>query len=169
MSWLDLAALVVVVLAAFDGAKNGLVWAALETVLVVATAAATRTLSPHVEPYVGKIADFAPENRAGAAHVVVLATTAAVLGGVLVLLKPATRGRRFARDGYFGGALGAVNGLFASLLVLSVVIWPARPVDVEDPLAKCRLVPAIEVAHGHGLAWFFPTYLPARLAELRRP
>jgi len=169
MSWFDLAALVVVALAVFDGAKNGLLWAALETALLVATAAATRTLPSRVEPYVRKVADFSPDDLSGASHVVVFATTAAVLSGVLILLKPATRRRRFKRDGYVGGALGAVNGVAAALLVFAIVIWPARPSGAEESLAESRLLPTLQAAHDHGFAWLFPEYVPSRLAELRRP
>jgi len=169
MSWFDLAALVVVALAVFDGARNGLLWAALETVLVVGTAAATRTLSPHVEPYIRKVADFAPGDLVGAAHVAVFTTSAAGLTGVLILLKPATRRRCFERDGYVGGALGAVNGVTAALLVFAIVMWPERPHGGEESLASSRLLPTLQAAHDHGFAWLFPEYVPSRLSELRRP
>jgi uncharacterized membrane protein required for colicin V production len=169
MSWFDLAALVVVALAVVDGARNGLLWAALETCVLVASALVARGLSSGVEPYVRKIVELTPQDLRGTAHVLVFVVSACVLFGVLILVKPAIRSRRFRHDGVAGGALGAVNGTLAAFLVFAIVIWPARRSDVEDSIAESRLVPVLRVAHEHGMAWLLPDYLPARLAELERP
>jgi uncharacterized membrane protein required for colicin V production len=169
MSWFDLAALVVVALAVVDGARSGLLWAALETCVLVASALVARALSPGMEPYVRKVVELAPQDLRGTAHVVVFAVAALVLFGVLILVKPAIKRRRFRHDGVAGGALGAVNGTIAALLLFAIVIWPARRSDVEDSIAESRLVPTMRIAHDHGLAWLLPDYVPARLGELQRP
>src|SRR5262245_17495975 len=121
MSWFDLAALVVIALAVVDGARSGLYWAALETCVLVASAAISRALAPGVEPYVRKVVELNREDLRGAAHVVVLAASACVLFGVAILVKPAIKRRRFQHDGVAGGILGAVNGTLAALLLFAVV------------------------------------------------
>ncbi len=169
MSWFDLAALVVVALAVVDGARSGLLWAALETCVLVASATIARSTSSAMEPYIRKIVDLEPDDLRGAAHVAAFAASASVLFGVLILVKPATKRRRFRHDGVAGGALGIVNGTLAALLVFAIVIWPARRPGVEDSIAGSRLVPTMRVAHGHGFAWLLPDYVESRLGELQRP
>jgi len=169
MTWLDLAALVLVAAAAFDGARGGLVWAALETFGIVLAAIASKSFAPHLEPYVAKVADLAPDHVAGAAYLVVFAATSAVVAGAVFLLKPATRRRRFRRDGWFGAALGVVNGVAVSLLFFAVAAGSARRASIEDALSTSRLAPTLAAVHDGGFAWLFPEHLPRRLDELRRP
>ncbi len=169
MSWFDLAALGVVALALVDGARGGLVWAALVAVFVAAAALAARTAAPHVEPYVRKVADLSPDDVRGAAHSTVLALAALAAAGVLYLLKPATRRRRFNRDGIWGAALGLATGLVAVVVVFAVLLWPSRRTSAEDALAESRLVALTRAANEHGLARLLPDWTAERLDELRGP
>jgi colicin V production protein len=167
MSWFDLAGLLVLALAIFDGARSGLAWALLELALLCGVAVVTRGLAAGVEPYMGKVADLPPADLRSASHVLVFGVTSAILLGVLVLLHPASRRWRFRRDSWLGALVGGVNGLFAALLVFSIVLWAAPQPSYEDLLVESRLRPVLAGALESGLGPLFPEYTAERLTELR--
>lgn len=169
MSWFDFGALVIIVLAVVDGVTSGLAWALLETVLVVASALAARGLRVYVEPYVLKVADLGPEDAAGASHLVVFALLACAFVGVMFLLHPASRKWRFRRDRWFGGAVGAVNGLLVSLVLFALAVWSHPRPAYEEALAESRLVSVLDGASDRGLSGLFPEWVPERMGQLRRP
>lgn len=158
-----------IALAVFDGARSGLAWAAVEAVLVVAAALAARGLHAEVEPYVAKFADLSPEDLSAASHLIVFVAFAALFAGVLILLHPASKRWRFKHDAWFGGVLGFVNGLLASLVIFSIVMWSHPRASGEDALASSRLVPVVRSVHGAGLSALFPAHAGRRLQELERP
>ena len=169
MSWFDLGAVVVIALAVLDGAKSGVVWAALETALLVGAGLAAQGLRSHVEPYVSKVADLAPEDLHSAAFVVVFALSACMFFGVLILLHPASKRWRFKHDSWYGAVLGLANGALAALLLFSMAIWSTPRPTYEDAVAGSRLVPVLDWAYGHGGERMFPEHVPERLSPLRRP
>jgi hypothetical protein len=169
MSWYDLAALVVVALAIADGARSGLAWAALESLAVAGTALLARAVHTPAEPYLAKVADLADRDMHCASHATVLAILACAVIGVMILLHPASRRWRFKRDGWFGGALGALNGLVAALVLFSTLLWWRPRPEAEESLAGSRLLAVLEVATDQGLAPLFPEHVPERLHELERP
>jgi uncharacterized membrane protein required for colicin V production len=170
MSWFDLGAVVLVALAAFDGARSGLVWALLETTLLVGAALAARGLHGPIEPYVQKVADFSADDLSCASHAVVFAVAACLLVGILILLHPASKRWRFARDAWFGGVVGALNGALGALLLFSVVIWCSpRQSAVEESIAESRLVPVLRASQESGLGAVLPEHVPDRLAQIRSP
>jgi uncharacterized membrane protein required for colicin V production len=127
MSWFDVAALVVVVLAVLDGATSGFAWAVMELVVLLGSAAAARALRPHAEPYLQKIAALPPSDLPWVTHLLVFALCACSLFGVLLLVHPAAKKWRFRNDRWFGGALGLLNGCLAAVLVSSMVIAATDP------------------------------------------
>jgi hypothetical protein len=169
MTWYDLGALVVVALAVLDGARSGLAWASAELAAILGVALAARALHAQIEPYLLKVADVAPDDRAGATHAIVFSALGALVIGVMILLHPASRRWRFRHDGWYGGALGALNGLLAALLVFSILLWSAPRPAVEETLAESRLSSALRVAEEARLGPLFPDRLPRRLVQLERP
>ena len=169
MSWFDLGALAVVALAVFDGARNGLVWALIEAILLLAAAILARVSHGHLEPYLLKIADLEPQDLHCASYLVVFVATGCVFVGALVLVHPASKRWRFRHDRWFGGALGGASGVFASLVIFSIVIWSHPRPSGEESLAESRLVPVLRTAADHGLAGVLPVHVPLRMTELERP
>jgi len=169
MSWFDFGAVVVIALAVFDGARNGLVWALLEAVLLVIAALAARGLHAEIEPYVLKVADLGPDDLRAASHLIVFAAFAALFAGVLILVHPASRRWRFRHDAWFGGGLGFANGLCGALVLFSIAMWSHPRPSIEEALASSRLLPVLRSVHGSGLTALFPEQVPERLAELERP
>lgn len=169
MSWFDLAALVVVGLAITDGARSGLAWAALESLAVTGTALLARAIHTPAEPYLAKIADLAERDMHCASHAVALVLLGSVVTGVMILLHPASRRWRFERDGWFGAALGAVNGLLAALVIFSTVLWWRPRPDAEESLASSRLLSVLRLASDEGLGPLFPDHVPERLHDFERP
>lgn len=169
MSWFDLGALVIIALAVADGARSGLAWAALESLAVTGTALLARAVHTPAEPYLAKIADLGTEDMHCASHAVMLALLGAAVIGVMILLHPASRRWRFKRDGWFGGVLGAVNGLVAALILFSTFLWWRPRPDAEESLAGSRLLPVLGVATDQGLAPLFPDCVPQRLHDFEHP
>ena len=169
MSWFDLGALVVIALAVTDGAKSGLAWAALESVAVVGTALLARAVHGPSEPYLAKLADLPDGDMHCASHIVALTLLGCTVTGVMILLHPASRRWRFERDAWFGAALGVVNGLLASLVIFSTVLWWRPRPDAEETLAGSRLTAVLQVATDRGLAPLFPEHVPGRLHDFERP
>jgi hypothetical protein len=169
MSWFDFGAVVVIALAVFDGSRNGLAWAALESLLLVTAALAARALHAEIEPYVLKVADLSPEDLRAASHLTVFAAFVVLFAGVLVLLHPASRRWRCKHDGWFGAALGLANGLCAALVLFSIVMWSRPRPSIEEALAGSRLVPVLRSVQGCGLGGIFPEQVPERLEQLERP
>jgi colicin V production protein len=169
MSWFDLGALVVVALAVADGARSGLAWAALESLAVAGTALLARAAHTPAEPYLAKITDLPDGDMHCASHVVVLALLGCAVTGVMILLHPASRRWRFKRDGWFGAALGVLNGLVAALVLFSTMLWWRPRPDAEETLASTRLLAVLRVATDQGLAPLFPEHVPGRLRDFERP
>lgn len=170
MTWFDLAALALIALAVFDGARSGLAWAVLELGAIAAAALAARWLAPHSEQIVAKIVDLASEEDLhGASHAVVFTLLALATAGVLVLVHPASRRWRFSHDRWPGAVVGAMNGLLVALLVFAVVAWPRPRPSYEEALNQSRLVPVLRTVSESGLSALFPAHLPARLQQLRGP
>lgn len=166
MSWIDVAALVVVAIAVYDGAKSGLAWALLETLVLAGGACAAAAIRPHAEPYVLKIAALGPRELPWITHAVMFALCACSLFGLLLLVHPATKKWRFKQDRWFGGAVGFVNGVAAALVVTTLVGGLASGA-VADEFRTSRTARA-----AHGVAESVPSAFPdgaaARLAELTR-
>lgn len=169
MTWYDLGALALVALAVLDGARSGLAWAATELAFLVAAAATARAVHAHAEPYLLKVVDVAPEDRAGATHAIAFGTLAAVAAGVLILLHPASKRWRFKHDAWYGGALGAANGSLLALVVFSILLWSSPRPSVEESLAESALAHTLRATEGPALAPLLPDRLPRRLEQLERP
>ena len=168
MSWFDLAALVLVTLAVVDGARSGLAWAGLESLAVAGTALLARAVHTPAEPYLAKIADLSERDMHCASHLVALVLLGVTVTGVMILLHPASRRWRFKRDGWFGGALGALNGLLAALVIFSTVLWWRPRPDAEDSLAGSHLLGLLRTASDQGLAPLFPEHVPERLRDFEQ-
>lgn len=169
MSWFDLGALFVVALAVLDGACNGLAWAALELALLLAAAFAARGLGSHVEPYLLKIADLAPDEVQSASHLTVFLAFAGVFAGILFLLHPASKRWRFRHDRWFGGVVGFATGTLGALLLFSIAMWSSPRTSVEESLAESRLLAVLKSARGNGLSGLFPQHVAGRVPQLERP
>ncbi len=169
MSWFDLGAVLVVALAVFDGARNGLAWAALEAALLVTAALGARGLGPHAEPYLLKIADLPADELRSTAHLTVFLAFAAAFGGILFLIHPASKRWRFRHDRWFGGTLGLATGTLGSLLLFSIVMWSRPRLAVEDALAESRLLAVLRTAKDNGMAGLLPVHVTERVVQLERP
>lgn len=165
MSWFDVAALVVVALAVLDGATSGLAWAALETLVLVGSAAAARALRPVAEPYLDKIAALPPTDLPWVTHLLVFALCACSLFGVLLLVHPAAKKWRFAKDRWWGGALGVLNGCLAAVLVTASVMAATAPAW-EAEARGSAVVRFVGSLSDGPLAPLFPEHAPARARQL---
>ena len=169
MSWFDLGALVVLALAIVDGARSGLAWAALETLAVAGTALLARAVNTPAEPYLAKIADLPDRDMHCASHLVALVLLGGTVTGVMILLHPASRRWRFKKDEWFGGVLGALNGLVASLVIFSTLLWWSPRPSAEETIGGSRLLAFLRVASDRGLAPLFPDHVPERLHDFEHP
>lgn len=168
MSWFDLGALVLTLLAAVDGATSGLAWAAMETAVLLGSAAAARALAPGAEPYVFKATDLPAHDLPWVTHVVVFAVCAGSMFGLLLLAHPAAKKWRFRRDAWAGGALGVVNGALASLLIFAVTIGTTHGAW-EEEAHRSRMLPVVASLTATPVAAVLPPYAPARAAALSEP
>ncbi|MCE9637884.1 MAG: CvpA family protein [Planctomycetes bacterium] len=144
MSWFDIGALVVVLLAVWDGAKSGLAWALMELSVFVGSALIAGAVRPHAEAYVFKIANLPPQDLPWVTHLAVFALCACTLFGILTLIHPAARKWRFKNDRWFGGAVGLMNGVVASVVVCGMLLAPTEKgwVDELKPSMLLRAVAA---------------------------
>lgn len=167
MSWFDIAAVVVILLAVFDGAKSGLAWALLEFAVFVGSAIAARAVRPHAEAYVFKIANLPPQDLPWVTHLAVFALCACTLFGVLTLVHPAARKWRFKNDRWFGGAVGLLNGCVASVVVCGMLLAPTEPAW-EAELKPSVLLRAVAAVADSPAAGLLPESAAARSAALLR-
>ncbi len=168
MTWFDLGVLALVALAALDGARCGLAWAALELTLVLAAAALTGVLRPFAEPYLHKIVVLPQSDAPWVAHTVVFGLCAAAFIALAVLLQPLTKRWRFRHDGWLGGVVGALAGATAGLILLSLTVW-GSPRPYEGQLAPSCAGKALVTVYEAGLAPLFPSHLGHRIQDLRHP
>lgn len=169
MSWFDLGAILVVALAVFDGAFNGFAWAALEAALLVAAALAARGLGSHVEPYLLKIADLAPDELRSASYLTVFLAFAGLFAGILILIHPASKRWRFRHDRWLGGVLAFGTGTLGALVLFSIAMWSRPRPAVEDALAESRLLGVLKAAKENGMGGLLPQHVGDRVSQLERP
>jgi uncharacterized membrane protein required for colicin V production len=168
MTWFDLGALAIVVLAVVDGARNGLAWAVVELALLVGAALLAGLLRSFAEPYLQKVVVLPQADAPWITHAVVFALCAALFIGLAVLLQPLTNRWRFSHDGWPGGALGLVTGAIAALVLFSLTVW-SSPRPYEAQLTPSCTGDVLVHAHEAGLGPLFPSHLGHRIEDLRAP
>ena len=168
MTWFDLGALAIVVLAAVDGARSGLAWSTVELLLVLGAAGLSRALRPAVDPYVAKVLEISQIDLPWTTHVLLFAVLAVACAGLAYLLHPLVHKWRFDHDGWPGGLLGAVTGTVLALVLFSLAAW-STPRAYEAQLRPSHTAWALTQAWDAGATALFPEQLGHRLEDLRQP
>ena len=168
MTWFDLGALAIVVLAAVDGARSGLAWAAAELLLLLGAAVLTGLLRPLAQPYVGKVFEITQVDLPWATHTLLFVVIALGSVGAAYLLRPLVQKWRFDHDGWPGGFVGALSGALLALVLFSLAVW-SGPRAYEDQLQPSHTSTVLAATWDAGLQAPFPEPLGHRLEDLRQP
>jgi len=166
VTWFDLGALTIVVLAIVDGARSGLAWSFTELVLVVGAATLTGLLRPLVDPYFAKIFEVSQADLPWATHSLLFLTLALGFTGIAYLLNPLVRRWRFDHDGWPGGVVGAVTGAILALVLFALAAW-SGPRAYEEQLRPSHTAWVLVEAWDAGATLLFPEQLGHRLEDLR--
>jgi len=168
VTWFDLGALAIVVLAVVDGARSGLAWAVVELLLVVGAAALTGLLRPLLDPYVAKVLEVSQTDLPWTTHALVFLALALGFTGIAYLLNPLVREWRFDRDGWPGGVVGGLSGTVLALVLFSLAAW-SGPRAYEGQLRPSHTAWVLVVTWDAGATGLFPEHLGHRLEDLRNP
>ena len=166
MSWFDIGALVVVLLAVLDGATSGFAWAGLEAVVLLGSALASRLLRDHAAPYVSKVAALPAADLPWVTHLILFALSACSLFGILMLVHPAAKKWRFRNDRWFGGAMGLVNGGLAAIFIFAMTM-AATDKAWEDQARTSRLLHVVDGLSRTPAAGLLPDHVQERAARLQ--
>ena len=168
MTWFDLGALAIVVLAIVDGVRSGAAWALTELALLACAALLAGFVRPFAEPYLQKIVVLAPADLPWAAHATCFGLLACMFMGVAFLLQPMAKKWRFTHDQWPGAVIGVVTGALAALVLFSLAVWGSpRPYEAE--LTPSYTGAALVKVHRAGLRGLFPEHVAHRLDDLRAP
>jgi uncharacterized membrane protein required for colicin V production len=168
VTWFDLGALAIVVLAAVDGARSGLAWAAVELILIGGAATLTGLLRPLADPYVAKVFEVSQAELPWTTHSLVFVSLALCFTGIAYLLRPLVRNWRFEHDGWPGGVMGAVSGAVLALVLFALATW-SGPRAYEEQLTPSHTAWVLTETWDAGITMLFPEQLGRRLEDLRIP